>query len=94
LDRPTCEYSWRDDARTPNTSTERRGQFAEAYETIIARYHDHVRHRTATILPRQNDNVTHLRARAEVIKNDPAAGLRLSMADVLFTAVPVEGLDE
>jgi len=94
LDRPTCEYSWRDDKRNPNTSTERRAEFALAYETILERYHSHVANRTGTILPRQQGNLAHIRSHAQAVAADPAAGLRLNMQDVMMHAAPVEGLVE
>ncbi len=94
LDRATCEYSWRDDPNAPNTSTERRHVFAQAYDDVIKRYQFATAGRTATILSRQQQNLAHLRARAEQIARDPAAAIALNMRDVMAHAAPVEGLDD
>ena len=94
LDRSTCEYSWRDDARNPNTSTKRRQEFAQAYEMIVDRYRPLVADRAETILVRQQANLTHLRNRAEEIARDPNAASRFDMEDLMYHAAPVEGLLE
>jgi hypothetical protein len=94
LDRPTCEYSWRDDPRSPNTSTQRRELFARAYQAVIERYGEMVADRTTTILAEQQNILATLNARAEAIAQDPNAAIRMTMQDLLARAAPVEGLIE
>jgi glycosyltransferase involved in cell wall biosynthesis len=42
VDHVTCEYSWRVDPKHGNTTLSRQRNFAEAYDTIVARYAEDV----------------------------------------------------
>ncbi|HVA26743.1 MAG TPA: glycosyltransferase [Candidatus Baltobacteraceae bacterium] len=92
LDRATCEYSWRDDANTPNTSTQQLASFATAYAIILERYREKVADRPETIEREQENTLAHLRRRAEAVAADPSMGVTLTMQDVLMFAAEVEGL--
>ncbi len=94
LDRVTCEYSWRDDANTPNTSTQRLASFATAYEMILERYREKVADRPATVAQEQSNTLEYLRRRAETVAADPSMSVTLTMQDVLMFAAKVEGLVE
>ena len=89
--RPTCEYSWRIDAKNGNMTVRHQQDFVECYKHITGRWSTHtagredIRQAQANMLQLQQQRVSRL-------SSDPSSAFDVLLGPLLQNAVPVRDL--